>query len=86
MIFMIIKILYICYILDFLLSIVVFLFAGSEEFYKCDLVLLAMGFLGPEKSVIKELNMDCDPRSNMKTPKNKYHTSVPKVYAAGDCR
>ena len=45
-----------------------------------------MGFLGPEKSIVKELNMECDPRSNMKTPKNKYHTSVPKVYAAGDCR
>lgn len=45
-----------------------------------------MGFLGPEKSVIKELGIDCDPRSNMKTPADKYNTSMPKVYAAGDCR
>ncbi|XP_067951479.1 uncharacterized protein [Watersipora subatra] len=59
---------------------------GTEELYKCDLVLLAMGFLGPEQAVIKQLNMECDPRSNMKTPKDQYATSVPKVYAAGDCR
>ena len=69
-----------------LLSQVSLLFTGSEKLYPCDLVLLAMGFLGPEKSVVKELNIDCDPRSNMKTPKDKYQTSVPKVYAAGDCR
>jgi len=62
------------------------MFPDTDELYKCDLVLLAMGFLGPEKSVVKELSIDCDPRSNMKTPPNKYNTSVPKVYAAGDCR
>lgn len=59
---------------------------GTEQLYKCDLVLLAMGFLGPERTVVDQLNMNCDPRSNMKTPQDKYNTSVPKVYAAGDCR
>ena len=54
--------------------------------YKCDLVLLAMGFLGPERVIVKELDLDCDPRSNIRTPKDQYKTCVDKVYAAGDCR
>ncbi|KAJ8315115.1 hypothetical protein KUTeg_007265 [Tegillarca granosa] len=57
--------------------------AGSEKFYKCDIVLLAMGFLGPEKEIIKELSIKQDPRGNLETPRSKYSTSVPKVYAAG---
>ena len=59
---------------------------GSEKVYECDLVLLAMGFLGPEETVIKQLNLKKDPRSNVDTPNGKYNTSIPKVYAAGDCR
>lgn len=47
------------------------------------MVLLAMGFLGPEKDIIKELSLDEDPRSNIDTPKGNYKTSVSKVYAAG---
>ena len=35
--------------------------AGSEEFIKCDLVLLAMGFLGPEKKIVDELKAKLDP-------------------------
>ncbi len=58
----------------------------SEKVYECDLVLLAMGFLGPEETVIKQLNLSKDPRSNIQTPDGKYNTSVPKIYAAGDCR
>ncbi|XP_074640004.1 uncharacterized protein LOC141898094 isoform X2 [Tubulanus polymorphus] len=58
----------------------------SEEIYECDLVLLAMGFLGPEKPVSTELSLELDPRSNIKVTSGKYRTSVNKVYAAGDCR
>ena len=58
-------------------------FTDSEKVYKADMVLLAMGFLGPEKEIIKELSLDEDPRSNIDTPKGNYKTSVPKVYAAG---
>lgn len=58
----------------------------SEKVYKCDLVLLAMGFLGPEKYIASELDLVLDPRSNYQTPNGFYHTSVPKVFAAGDCR
>ena len=59
---------------------------GSEKEYECDLVLLAMGFMGPEEQLIKQLNLKKDPRSNIDTPPGKYNTSVRKVYAAGDCR
>ncbi|KAI8901089.1 hypothetical protein BC833DRAFT_579403 [Globomyces pollinis-pini] len=60
--------------------------AGSEQFYECDLVLLAMGFLGPEKELINKLELKQDMRSNIETPKGSYATTVAGVYAAGDCR
>jgi glutamate synthase (NADH) len=56
---------------------------GSEEIFECELVLLAMGFLGPEENIIKQLNLEKDPRSNVKTPVGKYDTSLPNIYAAG---
>lgn len=59
---------------------------GTEKVYESELILLAMGFLGPEKQVIEELELDQDPRSNIKTPGGAYSTSVDKVFAAGDCR
>ncbi|TPX38007.1 glutamate synthase (NADH) [Synchytrium microbalum] len=59
---------------------------GSEKFYPADLVLLSMGFLGPENEVLKQLGVKQLPNSNIDTPKNQYATSVPGVFAAGDCR
>nr|XP_050862709.1 uncharacterized protein LOC127069596 isoform X1 [Vespula vulgaris] len=59
---------------------------GSEKIYKCDLVLLAMGFLGPEKYIANELQTKMDARGNYETPIGKYKTSLPGIYAAGDCR
>ena len=59
---------------------------GSERTWECDLVLLAMGFLGPESIFTEQLKLETDPRSNYKTPPGQYRTSIPKVYAAGDCR
>lgn len=47
------------------------------------MVLLAMGFVGPEREIIDEMSIKLDPRGNMETPKNRYITNVPKVYAAG---
>ncbi len=59
---------------------------GSEFEMEADLVLLAMGFLGPVKSgMLEELNVDLDERGNVKTNDNKM-TSVPGVFAAGDMR
>ncbi|BGP12115.1 glutamate synthase [NADH] [Rhodosporidiobolus nylandii] len=59
---------------------------GSEEFFPADLVLLALGFLGPEDAAVKALGLEQDARSNVKTPAGKYATSVEGVFAAGDCR
>ncbi|KAJ2157277.1 glutamate synthase [NADH] [Coemansia sp. RSA 552] len=59
---------------------------GSHELHKADLVLLAMGFRGPEAGLISELGVSQNARSNIDTPTGSYHTSIPKVFAAGDCR
>ena len=59
---------------------------GSEKFWEADLILLSMGFLGPEVELIEQLSLKQDLRSNIMTPKGSYATSIPKVYAAGDCR
>lgn len=47
------------------------------------MVLLAMGFLGPERYIIDQLQLDQDPRSNVATPSGQYSTNVPGVFAAG---
>jgi glutamate synthase (NADPH/NADH) small chain len=59
---------------------------GSEKEHPAQLVLLAMGFLGPEQALLKDLKVDVDARSNVKAEYDKYGTSVPGVFAAGDAR
>ncbi|XP_017468860.1 PREDICTED: glutamate synthase [NADH], amyloplastic [Rhagoletis zephyria] len=59
---------------------------GSEKYYPADLVLLAMGFLGPEKSLPTEIGLELDARGNIKSTNGSFGTSNPKVFAAGDCR
>jgi glutamate synthase (NADPH/NADH) small chain len=59
---------------------------GSEKEHKAELVLLAMGFLGPEQALLKDLKVEVDPRSNVKAEYGKYATTVPGVFAAGDAR
>jgi glutamate synthase (NADPH/NADH) small chain len=49
-------------------------------------VLLAMGFLGPEEPLPKQLGIEQDPRSNLKAEYGKFSTNVAGVFAAGDCR
>jgi len=58
----------------------------TEKEWKADLIFLAMGFLGPEDYVVKNLQVDLDERSNYKAEHNIHVTSNPKVFAAGDCR
>ena len=60
--------------------------SGSERVLKADLVLLAMGFLGPEDAVLEQLDAKRDARSNAAAEYGKYATSVEGVFAAGDCR
>jgi glutamate synthase (NADPH/NADH) small chain len=57
---------------------------GTEETRPADLVLLAMGFLGPEQALLEALGVDRDERSNVKAA--RYESSVPGVFAAGDAR
>ena len=59
---------------------------GSEREWPADLVLLAMGFLGPEHAVSDPLGLAYDKRSNYQAAYGLYQTSVDKVFAAGDCR
>ena len=59
---------------------------GTEKTWKADLILLAMGFLGPENYINQEIDIDLDERSNFKADHNIHKTSHPKVFAAGDCR
>lgn len=59
---------------------------GTEKTRPAQLVLLAMGFLGPEQALLKELAVETDARSNIKAEHGKFTTSIKGVFAAGDCR
>lgn len=59
---------------------------GSEEILEADLVLLAMGFLGPESTIAEKLGVEKDDRSNFKAEYGRFSTSVDGIFAAGDCR
>jgi glutamate synthase (NADPH/NADH) small chain len=59
---------------------------GSERVFPAQLVLLAMGFLGPESPVLDQLGVEKDARTNAKAEHGKFATSVPGVFAAGDMR
>ncbi|KAK6825136.1 Glutamate synthase [Apiospora arundinis] len=57
----------------------------SKQFFPADLVLLSMGFLGPEARVLGD-DIEKDGRKNVKTPAGSYATNIEGVFAAGDCR
>ena len=59
---------------------------GTEQVFPAQLVLLAMGFLGPENQLLDQLGVEKDPRSNAKAEHGTFSTSLPGVFAAGDMR
>lgn len=59
---------------------------NSEQFYPAQMVLLALGFLGPETAIVKELGLDQDARGNIKADTRSYKTSMDNVYSCGDAR
>jgi glutamate synthase (NADPH/NADH) small chain len=59
---------------------------GSEKIYPAQLVLLAMGFMGPENTVLDQLGVEKDERSNAKAEHGKFATNVKGIFAAGDMR
>jgi glutamate synthase (NADPH/NADH) small chain len=56
---------------------------GTDFEFAADLVLLAMGFLGPQGDVLDQLGVDRDQRSNV-VRDERYASSVPGVFVAGD--
>jgi len=59
---------------------------GTEKVLPAQLVLLAMGFLGPEQPLLAALGVERDARSNARAEFEKYTTTVKGVFACGDCR
>ncbi len=62
---------------------------GTEKEYKCELVLLAMGFVSPVASVLEAFGVERDVRGNARASVDSaraYRTNVDKVFAAGDIR
>jgi len=59
---------------------------GTETEWPAELVLLSMGWLGPQDTIPEQLGLERDPRSNVKAGENDYATSIDGVFAAGDVR
>lgn len=59
---------------------------GSERVWPAQLVFLALGFLGPEDTILEELKIERDERSNAKAEYGQYNTNIEGVFAAGDAR
>jgi glutamate synthase (NADPH/NADH) small chain len=60
--------------------------AGSATRYPADLVLLAMGFMGPEAAPLQALGVAQDARSNAQAAYGAFNTNVEGVFACGDAR
>ncbi|OMP31509.1 glutamate synthase subunit beta [Mangrovimonas sp. DI 80] len=58
----------------------------TEKKWDCDLVLLALGFTGSEKTLVEQFGLDTDFRSNIQATVSDYKTNVPGIFAAGDSR
>ncbi|MDX1415311.1 MAG: glutamate synthase subunit beta [Candidatus Promineifilaceae bacterium] len=59
---------------------------GTDKVWPAQLVLLAMGFLGPEQSLLDQLDVERDARSNAWAEYGKFATNVEGIFAAGDAR
>jgi glutamate synthase (NADPH) small chain len=59
---------------------------GSEKQIPAELVLLAMGFTGPEQPLLEEFGVQTDARSNILAEHGRFATNVRGLFTAGDCR
>ncbi len=57
---------------------------NSEKTWPCEMAFLALGFMGPEKTLSDQLGIDLDSRTNYQA--TNYQTNVPRVFTAGDMR
>ncbi len=61
--------------------------AGSEKILDCELVLLAMGFVAPQKDgMIDQLEIELDERGNVKASEKEFKTNINKIFSCGDMR
>ena len=58
---------------------------GSEKELPCQVLVIAAGFLGPEKYLTDAFGVETTERSNIKTEEGRYQTSADKVFTCGDC-
>ena len=59
---------------------------GTEKIWPCDLVILALGFSGPEQTLPQLLGVDVDKRTNVKASTSNFSTNIPSIFVAGDMR
>jgi len=59
---------------------------GSEKIWEADLILLSMGFLGPEQYLAEIAGLETDQRSNYQAAYDKFTTNQEGIFTAGDCR
>lgn len=59
---------------------------NTEKLWDCDMVLLALGFTGAEKTLAEQFGLEMDFRTNIKASTKNYATNVPGIFAAGDMR
>ncbi|MBJ7879572.1 glutamate synthase subunit beta [Gelidibacter salicanalis] len=59
---------------------------NSEKQWECDMVLLALGFTGSEKTLAEQFGLEMDFRTNIKATTTDYATNVPGIFSAGDMR
>lgn len=60
---------------------------GSEKVLPCDMVLLAMGFLSPQKTgMLDDLDVELDERGNVKASEKEFKTNISKIFSCGDMR
>lgn len=57
---------------------------GTEKEWPCDMALLALGFTGPQNTLIEKLGLHTDTRSNVQA--SNYQTNISKIFTAGDMR
>ena len=61
--------------------------AGSEKIIPCELVLLAMGFVAPQKDgMLDTLDIELDERGNVRATEKAFKTNIGKIFACGDMR
>lgn len=59
---------------------------GTDKIWPCELVLLAMGFTGPEATLSEQMGIKTDFRSNYQASETEFQTNVPHIFTAGDMR